>query len=89
MPSRITGAEKFMFGIFAGGWKFGGNPPGRPGCWLVCIPGGGLTPGADIPGGPVTNQTMLIKAPKQYEYPERAPYLEAHSVPESPVLGAC
>jgi len=32
VPSRITGALKLMFGIFAGGWKFGGKPPGRPGC---------------------------------------------------------
>lgn len=53
MPRRITGAEKLIFGMFAGGWKFGGKPPGRPGCWTLCccIPGGAPVPGGAIPGG--------------------------------------
>jgi hypothetical protein len=53
VPRRITGAEKLILGIFAGGWKLGGNPPGRPGCcaFACCMPGGGAVPGADMPGG--------------------------------------
>jgi hypothetical protein len=41
-----------MLGMFGGGWKFGGKPPGRPGCcaFACCIPGGAV-PGAAIPGG--------------------------------------
>lgn len=50
----MTGAEKLMLGMFAGGWKFGGKPAGRPG-WAAlacCMPGGGAVPGAAaIPGG--------------------------------------
>lgn len=42
-----------MLGMFGGGWKLGGKPAGRPGCWAFadCIPGGGVVPGATIPGG--------------------------------------
>lgn len=59
VPSRITGAEKLMFGIFGGGWKFAGKPPGRPGCWALacCIPGGGAVPGAAMPGGATAGQS--------------------------------
>lgn len=53
VPSRITGAEKLMFGMLGGGWKLEGKPGGRPGCgpFICCIPGGGVVPGATIPGG--------------------------------------
>ena len=53
VPSRMTGAEKLMFGIFAGIWKFGGNPLGVPGCCALvcCVPGGTDVPGAATPGG--------------------------------------
>ena len=45
----MTGALKLMLGIFAGGWKLGGNPPGRDGCCSFdCIPGGGAVPGAAV-----------------------------------------
>lgn len=57
MPSRMTGALKLMLGMFAGGWKFDGRPPGRfgrlPGVCATLMPGGGATPGAApvVPGG--------------------------------------
>lgn len=53
-PSLMTGAAKLMFGMFAGGWKFGGYP-GLP-CWLLsicCMPGAAPVPGAAMPGGAV------------------------------------
>lgn len=48
----MTGAEKFMLGMFAGGWKFGGKL-GRPsvGVSACCMPGGAAVPGAAMPGG--------------------------------------
>jgi hypothetical protein len=49
----MTGAEKLILGMFAGGWKLGGKPPGRLGCGALacCMPGGAAVPGAAIPGG--------------------------------------
>lgn len=76
----MTGAEKFIFGMLAGGWKFGGKPPGRPGCWeLACIPGGGATPGADMPGGATTSQAGSKEGGTMtYAYPMKDPSLAAH-----------
>ena len=54
IPKRMTGAEKLMLGMFGGGWKFGGNPPGRLGLtpWDCGTGGALLTPGAaGVPGG--------------------------------------
>jgi hypothetical protein len=53
VPNRITGAEKLMFGMFAGPWKLAGRPLGRVICALFACwtPGGGAVPGADMPGG--------------------------------------
>ena len=52
VPNRMTGAEKLILGIFAGGWKFGGNPDrGSLGASACCMPGGAPVPGAAMPGG--------------------------------------
>lgn len=74
-----------MFGIFAGGWKFGGKPPGRPGCWeLACMPGGGATPGADIPGGASSSQKdSQTDRVVTYAFRMKDPYLAAHFGRES------
>lgn len=60
----MTGAEKLMLGMFGGGWKLAGKPPGRPGCWLLfcCMPGGVAVPGAAIPGGGAeAGQFMMLR----------------------------
>lgn len=53
VPRRMTGALKLiLLGKLGGGWKL---EPLRPGCWEAdCMPGAGVTPGADMPGGRAT-----------------------------------
>lgn len=67
VPSRMTGALKFMFGRLGGGWKDAGRPLGRLawamfGCWT---PGGGAIPGADMPGGGPRERERQALAPSQ------------------------
>ncbi len=76
-----------MFGMFAGGWKLDGNPPGRPGCWPLCIPGGGATPGAAIPGGPVTDQLALTVGVRKVPIPEEDPMPGGAFCPGKPMAG--
>ena len=77
----MTGAEKLMFDMFAGGWKFGGRPPRGCEACACCICGGDPTPGAaDIPGGgpldmSVHSQLSLIRSnEKTYPCLAEGPY---------------
>lgn len=76
-----------MFGMFAGGWKLDGNPPGRPGCWPLCIPGGGVTPGADIPGAPMTGKPANIVGVMKVLIPGEGPMPGGAICPGKPMAG--
>ena len=54
----MTGAEKLMFGMFAG-WKDGGNPPVLNVCGC-CIPGAAELPSGGIPGMPRNERNMSM-----------------------------